>query len=96
MYEVKIIAGELQELKATVSNHGGPRPGAGRKPGVPLAGAAHRTRRIILLSDGEYQQARELGTGNASAGVRRALAVAMNQDSATDPPPSRSETSSRH
>ena len=60
-----------------MSNHGGPRPGAGRKQGVPLAGAAHRTRRIILLSDGEYQHARELGAGNASAGVRRALAGAV-------------------
>lgn len=59
------------------NQHGGPRAGAGRKPGVPLAGAAHRTRRIILLSDGEYQQARDLGGGNASAGVRRALAGAV-------------------
>ena len=60
------------------NQHGGPRAGAGRKPGVPLAGAAHRTRRMLLLNDGEYQQARDLGEGNASAGVRLALANSIN------------------
>lgn len=33
-------------------------------------------RRMILLSDEEYQQARTLGNGNISAGVRLALALA--------------------
>lgn len=55
-------------------SRGGPRPGAGRKPG-PHPEAAHRTRRMLLLNDVEYQQARDLGDGNASAGVRRALAL---------------------
>ena len=58
-----------------MNNHGGPRPGAGRKPGVPLAGAAHRTRRMVMLSDAEWAQARTLGEGKASAGVRRAIAA---------------------
>ena len=31
---------------------------------------------MLLLNDGEYQQARDLGEGNASAGVRLALALA--------------------
>ena len=57
------------------NQHGGPRPGAGRPPG-PHPGAAHRTRRMLLLNDGEYQQARDLGDGNASAGVRIALTLA--------------------
>ena len=60
------------------NQHGGPRAGAERKPGVPLAGAANRTRRIILLSDSEYRTARSLGGGNASAGVRRALDTAVD------------------
>jgi hypothetical protein len=55
--------------------HGGYRPGSGRKPGFKLAGAAHRTRRVILLNDAEHQLARELGEGNISAGIRRALAA---------------------
>ena len=57
------------------NQHGGPRPRSGRPPG-PHPGAAHRTRRMLLLNDGEYQQARDLGEGNASAGVRLALALA--------------------
>lgn len=56
--------------------HGGPRPGAGRPPG-PNPQAAHRTRRMVMLSDAEWEQARRLGDGTASAGVRRALALAM-------------------
>lgn len=31
---------------------------------------------MLLLNDAEYQQARDLGAGNASAGVRLALALA--------------------
>ena len=57
------------------NQHGGPRPGAGRKPG-PHPGAAHRTRRMIMLNDTELAYARALGNGNISAGVRLALALA--------------------
>lgn len=68
--------------------HGGPRPGAGRKPGVPLAGAAHRTRRMIMLSDTEWDQARTLGDGKASAGVRRAIAALTAASDCTTNKPS--------
>ncbi len=54
---------------------GGARPGAGRKPG-PDPNAEHRTRRMIMLNDEELAQARTLGDGNISAGVRLALALA--------------------
>lgn len=57
------------------NQHGGTRPGAGRPPG-PHPGAAHRTRRMIMLNDAELDQARTLGGGNISAGVRLALALA--------------------
>ncbi len=53
---------------------GGARPGAGRKPG-PDPNAAHRVRRMIMLSDEELDKARTLGDGNISAGVRLALAL---------------------
>lgn len=59
-----------------MSNHGGPRPGAGRKPG-PHPGAAHRKGRLITLSDTEYEQAKFIGMGNASAGIRYAIDVAV-------------------
>ena len=68
------------------NQHGGPRPGAGRKPGVPLPWAAHRTRRMIMLSDTEWDQARMLGEGKASAGVRKAIAVATSVTAASAPP----------
>ncbi len=58
-----------------MNNHGGSRPGSGRPPG-PHPNAAHRPRRMLLLNDAEYAQARALGEGNASAGVRLALALA--------------------
>ena len=58
-----------------MSNRGGARPGAGRKPG-PDPNAEHRTRRMIMLNDNEVNQARALGQGNISAGVRLALALA--------------------
>lgn len=54
---------------------GGARPGAGRKPG-PDPNAEHRTRRMIMLNDAELDQARTLGDGNISAGVRLALTLA--------------------
>jgi hypothetical protein len=59
---------------------GGYRSGSGRKPGFKLAGAAHRTRRVILLNDAEHQWARELGDGNISLGIRRALAAMQSND----------------
>ena len=58
-----------------MSNRGGARPGAGRKPG-PDPNADHRTRRMIMLNDNEVNQARALGQGNISGGVRLALALA--------------------
>ena len=57
-----------------MSTKGGYRPNSGRPPG-PHPGAAHRTRRMILLSDEEHRQAKALGEGNISAGVRLALAL---------------------
>ena len=57
-----------------MNNHGGPRPGAGRKPGQD-PNAAHRVRRMIMLSEEEYRQAKMIGDGNISAGVRRAIAA---------------------
>ena len=59
-----------------MSTKGGYRPNSGRKPGFILPGAAHRTRRMIMLNDAELDQARTLGGGNISAGVRLALALA--------------------
>lgn len=53
-----------------MTNHGGPRPGAGRKPDP---NAAHRKLRPILLNDEELERAKVIGDGNASLGVRRAL-----------------------
>ena len=61
----------------TEATHGGAREGAGRKPGWRKPGA----KRIIVnvkLSEAERDLAVELGAGNASAGIRRALAVAEN------------------
>lgn len=58
-----------------MSNQGGHRPGAGRKPG-PDPNAAHRVRRMIMLSEEEYRQAKMIGDGNISAGVRRAIIMA--------------------
>ncbi len=57
--------------------HGGPRPGAGRPVGSVNPQAAHRKRRLVLLSDAEYAAAQRLGSGNVSAGLRRALALAV-------------------
>ena len=57
-----------------MSNRGGARPGAGRQRGAD-PNAAHRVRRMIMLSDEELDKARTLGDGNISAGVRLALAL---------------------
>ena len=64
-------------MKTLEVTHGGAREGAGRKPGWRKPGA----KRIIVnvkLSKAERDLAVELGAGNASAGIRRALAVAAN------------------
>lgn len=68
---------------------GGPRKGAGRRVGwVPGVHGERRVRRLVMLSDAEYQQARDLGEGNASAGIRRALAAVASPDPAAPPSPS--------
>ena len=54
--------------------HGGARPGAGRKPGKkPSTRSAGL---YVRLTDEELGKAKALGAGNASAGVRAALAAA--------------------
>jgi hypothetical protein len=50
------------------SSHGGRRPGAGRKPGTEP-----RRRRNVTLTDTDIKRARELGDGNVSLGISRAL-----------------------
>lgn len=62
-----------------MTTHGGPRPGAGRPLGSRDPSAAHRKRRMVLLSDEEYAQAKALGDGNLSAGLRVALDLARLQ-----------------
>ena len=53
--------------------HGGIRPGAGRKTGSTKP-TARRAGIFVRLSEAELEQARAIGDGNASAGVRAALA----------------------
>ena len=55
-----------------MTNHGGKRPGAGRKTGSTKL-AARRVGIFVRLSEAELEQARAIGDGNASAGVRKAL-----------------------
>jgi len=59
----------------TTSTHGGARPGAGRKlgNGKPDAKSALL---VCKVTTDEKDFARQLGNGNASEGVRRALALA--------------------
>ena len=64
----------------TTKTHGGARPGAGRKPGYRVPGAKHRKLRPILLSDEELALAQDIGAGNASYGVRRAIYHALDKD----------------
>jgi hypothetical protein len=52
--------------------HGGIRPGAGRKTGSTKP-TARRIGIFVRLSEDELEQARAIGEGNASAGVRKAL-----------------------
>ena len=52
--------------------HGGARPGAGRKPGYRKPDA-RRNMVNVRLSDAELMLALQLGEGNASEGIRRAL-----------------------
>lgn len=53
------------------NNHGGFRPGAGRKPS-----GRDDIKKVIAVSlaPEDIERARELGHGNISAGIRRALA----------------------
>jgi hypothetical protein len=53
--------------------HGGPRPGAGRKPGYRKPNG-RKNLVAVRLDDGELETATTLGDGNASAGIRSALA----------------------
>jgi hypothetical protein len=66
----------ITTLRST--GRGGARPGAGRKPGWRKPNTAHRVRRMIMLSDEELNQARALGQGNISAGVRLALTLSQS------------------
>lgn len=63
------------------TNHGGPRPGAGRKPGWRKPGARDQVL-LVKLTTRERTMANEIGDGNASLGVRRALYRASQQDDA--------------
>jgi hypothetical protein len=56
-----------------MTTHGGIRPGAGRKTGSTKP-TARRVGIFVRLSEAELEQARAIGEGNASAGVRQALA----------------------
>ena len=56
-----------------MTTHGGTRPGAGRKTGSTKT-TARRVWIFVRLSEAELAQARAIGKGNASAGVRAALA----------------------
>ena len=60
---------------------GGPRPGAGRKPGWRKPDKRDQIL-MLKLNVGERAMAQDLGDGNASLGVRRALYRATQQDPA--------------
>lgn len=64
-----------------MSNHGGPRPGAGRKPGWRKPDGRNLVM-MIKINANERAMAQTLGDGNASLGVRRALYRATQQDDA--------------
>ena len=55
-----------------MTTHGGIRLGAGRKTGSTKP-TARRVGIFVRLSEAELAQARAIGEGNASAGVRKAL-----------------------
>lgn len=63
------------------TNHGGPRPGAGRKPGWRKPDKRDQIL-MVKLNTSERSMANEIGDGNASLGVRRALYRATQQDDA--------------
>jgi deoxyxylulose-5-phosphate synthase len=68
------------------STHGGTRPGAGRPVGsLNKKAAARRKRRIVVLNDDEHAQAKTLGGGNISAGLREALRLAQLRTCSLDP-----------
>lgn len=62
-----------------MSNHGGPRPGAGRKPGWRKPDKRDLVM-MVKINATERTMAQTLGDGNASLGVRRALYRASQQD----------------
>jgi hypothetical protein len=64
------------------STHGGPRPGAGRKPGSVKPGTK-RSMINVKLTEEEKSLALAIGEGNASEGVRRALAAQKSKQAAT-------------
>jgi hypothetical protein len=61
------------------NQHGGPRAGAGRKPGWRKPNKRTRIM-LVKVSDTEHGMALTVGDGNASLGVRRALYRATQQD----------------
>lgn len=64
----------------TEKTHGGARLGAGRKAGYKDPGAKNRSRRLVMLSEVEASLARQIGAGNLSYGIRRALYLTTGQD----------------
>lgn len=69
MVDAGDVAGWVQSAQVHAPYHGGARPGAGRKPanGEPM-------RRITITLPAELAtKAEELGGGNASEGIRKAL-----------------------
>lgn len=60
------------------TTHGGARAGAGRKLGYQKP-EAKRELLVVKVTADEKDLARKLGDGNASEGVRRALALAALQ-----------------
>jgi len=60
--------------KPKLTGRGGPNRGQGRKP-IPIpAGDALRTRAITIL-DSQFLLAQHIGSGSASAGIRRILDI---------------------
>lgn len=51
------------------STHGGSRPGSGRPPVTPGGTRPH----TVTLSDAEWEYLRNVGDGNASAGLRELI-----------------------
>ena len=62
-----------------MTNHGGPRKGAGRKP---LFGGQPMTRVTVSLPIQVLPLLRKLGSGNLSAGIRALLDKYLSSESA--------------